>query len=501
MRRVRWITGPLLAAGIAAVLLLAPNPARAHTSLKATSPADSARLSEVPREIRLVFSGPVELAFTELQLIGPDGRPVALGEALHPGDSAAVIIARLRVLPAAGTYTVIWRTAAPDGHPLSGSFVFTVEAGAAGLPAGEPLGPARVPAEHHPPATTTTPGSFDAESPLYVAVRWLTFVGLLGLIGAAAFRVLVLGILRRQRVVPAEDFFEPAVRGAARLGLWMVALLAVAALLRLYAQSYALHGADDAFDLERILAMLTRTTWGWGWLLQAAATAVALVGLLWQARRHTAGWALVVLAALALAFAPALSGHAASVEDAAALAVLADGIHVLGAGGWLGSLLATVLVGLPVALRSGEGRGQTIAALVNAFSPTALFFAGTVVTTGILSAWLHLGAVTALWSTGYGQTLLVKLAVFSVVFATGAYNWLRVRPALGTDESARRLRRSSALELAVGVLVLAVTAVLVATPPPMEPGEAVSVTTDRAADASTGELVRGSNARDAGVVR
>ena len=122
-------------------------------------------------------------------------------------------------------------------------------------------------------------------------------------------------------------------------------------------------------------------------------------------------------------------------------------------------------IGIPVALRLAEReRGPAVAELVNAFSPTALLFAGTIVTTGVFAAWLHLGAVRALWETTYGKTLLVKLAVLSVVAATGAYNWLRVRPALGDAEGARRVRRSAAVELAVGLVVLAVTAVLVATP-------------------------------------
>jgi putative copper export protein len=64
--------------------------------------------------------------------------------------------------------------------------------------------------------------------------------------------------------------------------------------------------------------------------------------------------------------------------------------------------------------------------------------------------------------------LLLKLAVLSPVAATGAYNWLRVRPALGGDAGAARIRRSATAELAVGALVLLATAALVATPTAME---------------------------------
>lgn len=93
--------------------------------------------------------------------------------------------------------------------------------------------------------------------------------------------------------------------------------------------------------------------------------------------------------------------------------------------------------------------------------------------------WLRTQALSALWESGYGRTLLLKLALLSVVFATGAYSWLRVRPALGSTAAAGRLRRSATLELAAGVLVLAVTAVLVATPPPMEGSGDVAASASR----------------------
>lgn len=309
---------------------------------------------------------------------------------------------------------------------------------------------------------------FSAESPLYAAVRWLTFMGLLGVIGVVAFRLVVLWLMCRKWDPVGRAIVRPAASRAARLGLGAVALLAIALLLRLYAQSYALHGGDQALNSELIGTLLSRTTWGWGWLLQAAGTLAALAGFFMAEKDSRLGWTLASLGVIALAFTPGLSGHAVAAPELATLAIFADALHVLGAGGWLGSLTLVVVVGIPVALRRPDSdRGETVAALINAFSPTALFFAGTVVATGVFAAWLQLGTVPALWQSTYGRTLLVKLAVLSVVFGTGAYNWLKVKPALGTESAAGRLRRSATLELAVGVVVLAVTAVLVATATPM----------------------------------
>ena len=122
--------------------------------------------------------------------------------------------------------------------------------------------------------------------------------------------------------------------------------------------------------------------------------------------------------------------------------MVADGLHVLGAGGWLGSLSVVVLAGIPAAWALPEdARGPAVADLINAFSPTALVFAGIVATTGVFAAWLHVGSVDALWMTTYGRVLLVKLAVLSLVAGNGAYNWLRVKPQLGFDGAEQRIRR------------------------------------------------------------
>ena len=144
-------------------------------------------------------------------------------------------------------------------------------------------------------------------------------------------------------------------------------------------------------------------------------------------------------------------------------------MEVVGAGGWRGSVLVVVAVGIPVALTlDANDRGPAVAALINALSPLALGFAALVAASGVVSAWLHLEHVSALWQSDYGRVLLIKLGVLSLVVLTGAYNWLRVRPSLGDAQGATRIRRSAIVELLIGVVVLAVTAVLTATSTPAD---------------------------------
>jgi copper transport protein len=85
-----------------------------------------------------------------------------------------------------------------------------------------------------------------------------------------------------------------------------------------------------------------------------------------------------------------------------------------------------------------------------------------------VAAVLHLGSVGALWGSRYGQVLLTKLAVIAVLLVVASINWRVLRPKLGTDAATRRIRGSAIAELGLAVIVLVVTAVLVATPPPAE---------------------------------
>ncbi len=473
---MRW---SVVALSLALVtILLEPAAALAHAMLKSSNPAAGARLTVAPQSIRLTFTESPDLSFTRVELHDASGGAVALDSVSFAPDSKRAVMVAIRGSLDAGVYSVAWQTAGDDGHPTRGRFSFTIVPNASGIRRAATSGDAAAgvtapgqlapPLAHHAESAMPDENTFDADSLAYVAIRWLQFAALLIVVGAVVFRFAVLGFLARA-AAPRLTLIANAATATARLGLAGVVVLGVAAGLRLGAQSCAMHGVSNAWNLVLIGTMLRRTVWGWAWLIQIAAILVALAGFA-NARRSlgvrvSGSWTLALLGAVVLAFTPAISGHAVSTPRLTALAVLADGVHVIGASGWLGSLLVVVVVGIPLALRlESEERGLAVADLVNGFSPIALACAGATAVTGVFAAWLHLGAVNALWETAYGKTLLVKLAVLSVLAATGAYNWLRVRPALGEIEGARRVRRSATVEIAMGVVVLAATAVLVALP-------------------------------------
>jgi copper transport protein len=446
-------------AGLVACVLSAPAPVLAHGGLKSSVPASGVTLSAAPTELRLVFTEAVELAFTRVELRGPAG-VVQLRSPSFSRQDRRTIVSRIAEQLSPGQYTVTWQVAGADGHPVRGSFTFGIAAEASGLP--PPPGNA-----HHDPATFPDAGGFNAGSPLYIIIRWVQFTAILVLTGAVAFQAVVLRLFRKH--MGQSPLVGPAARRAANVGFYAAILLAVVVVLRLAAQSYAMQPPGSRFAPVIMWAIIGGTTWGWGWLLQAVATALALAGFSAARKDPARGWGIAAAGAISGAFAPALSGHAASAPLLRPLAIFADGVHILGASGWLGSLLVLLVAGIPAAMRlDAEARGRAVADLVTAYSPWALVFAALTAVAGIFSGWIHLGAIPALWQTDYGRILLVKLAVLAIVTATGAYNFLYVRPRLGKIEGVKRIRRSATGEIAVGIVVLLVTAVLVATPTPMD---------------------------------
>ncbi len=168
-------------------------------------------------------------------------------------------------------------------------------------------------------------------------------------------------------------------------------------------------------------------------------------------------------------------GTPASGTDAN-LGTAIDAVHLLGSGLWLGGLAALLAI-VPLARRKlDEPSGLRLsAAIVVRFSGVAIACVGVLVVTGVYRALAELRSFSDFIDTGYGQALLVKLAIFAVLLIGGAYNRLVLHPrleraALGlrVDDggAAERLRISVAAEIAVACAVIVAVAVLVSLRPP-----------------------------------
>src|SRR6476619_5060407 len=131
--RFRQLRSALLGAVVlVAVLLGAVSPAAAHDTAESTSPAAGATVAAPPEQVSVTFNH----------------NPLALGSQIVVYDAAGanwsdgpveivdnVAAQKLKSGAPAGPYTVHWRVASSDGHPIEGSFTFTATAAAAGTTA------------------------------------------------------------------------------------------------------------------------------------------------------------------------------------------------------------------------------------------------------------------------------------------------------------------------------------------------------------------------------
>lgn len=440
--------------GVAAILLL-PGLLWAHARLVRSDPAQGATLEKAPTQVRLVFSEKPEIALATIRLIGGFDTVALAPLELDPADPH-VIVAPIGSPLKPGPYRIAWRVAARDGHPVSGAIDFFLR-DAVNVPVSSDETPGmRADSSAMPAETDSGPIALGGALG-FILVRWLGFASLFVLIGAVAFRFLV---LNRLGMGEADAFVQIASTNAATFGFAAAATLLLSSLLKL---------ARESLDMPDIpmSSMLFGSTWGWSLLIQIIVALVAVAAFRAAHGRYGSSranaWRVALAAATALGIAPALGGHAIG-GDRAYLAVSADIVHVLAGSAWVGTLAVIVVVGIPAALKTPDAvrPGARVASMINAFSPMALICGGAVVATGVGSSMIHLPRLAALWTTPYGFILAPKLVFVALLFAAGAWNWRRMKPRLPGDDAIAPMQRSASLELLLAAVVLGITAVLVA---------------------------------------
>lgn len=137
-------------AAIAAILIpaaTAASPALAHDSLSSTSPAPDAVITHAPETVSLTLSEPPaeskNLNLSTITVTDGTGNTVSDGTVTVYGPTLSTKLSAGNP----GTYKVLWRAVSSDGHPIEGSYTFTVQAQAGQTAtSSQPASPAASPA-------------------------------------------------------------------------------------------------------------------------------------------------------------------------------------------------------------------------------------------------------------------------------------------------------------------------------------------------------------------
>jgi len=441
-------------------------PALAHATVAGSDPAESSRLQAAPSKVTVTFSEDVGVGAGFLKVVDGKGNTVSTGAATSNGRDVSVALASGL---GDGSYIVSYRITSADSHPIDGAFAFVVGDGPLIAATGSVLGG----------------GTDGVVSDVFTVARWISFVGIV-LFGGLAFLVLC---WPRGRV-------DPRARKLIWYGWWGTTAGALLGLI-LQGPYAAGTGMLDVLDTSLLKTTLA-TTYGrmlCGRLVLLGALAVLTVRILREPEKtaeqsRARDEDLAAICGLGVLATYGGVGHAAA-GTAPTLALLSDTTHLAAASVWLGGLVLLAACLLPQR-RTGE-----LADALPRFSKLALGCVAVLTVTGTYQAWREIWPIPALWSTSYGQILIAKVAGFLLIVAvayfsrqavlrryvTPVVHALSVKEEDGTGGSiatigtaeaeaidgdnrmARRLRASVGIELLLGVVVLALAAVLVSQAP------------------------------------
>ena len=450
------------------------NPALAHNSFDSSSPADGEVLEGAPSTWTVTFAKSVPLESFSGEVINGDGIRTQLSNpTLGTSDNIVVVS-----LPPSltGAITARWKLVSPDGHVVSGRVAFSVTTPTTTTPttttlsvspematplvptlpgiATTTVSPTQIPSSNSLVPTTNVESEvgFSDANPVPEVIRWslrsLGYLAILILIG----------------LIFAEMFLaEGAMVGAMgrRLLLMSSAAITVVPLLQGWifladVNGYSFFKAPlDTFDLFSTTPgsmMLARALTG------AAISYAAIVA--WPQltntikERQAIGLIGVYLVTLAY------TSHSRS-QALPLLGIPVDVLHVAASAVWLGGLAVLALAVMPFI------DAKSALLTYTRYGRYAQYAVITIVVTGLIQTLrLHGVSVSSLFGERHGQILLLKILAVGLMLKVGDVNRRRLLKNVPTEDSpmikrSTLLLRASYTELVCGVLVLALTSILV----------------------------------------
>jgi copper resistance protein D len=281
--------------------------------------------------------------------------------------------------------------------------------------------------------------------PAFAAIRWLHEASLMALFGDAALRMLLRGRL------PALALPEESWRRIAAL------LAAVSAVLWFLFAAAQMAGDPKAMmDVHLLGVAASQTLFGQVFAGRAALLILLCAGIFLRWRDSL----VALLCAIALVLI-SVTSHAAEASPAhfAAIGITSDGLHLLTGGFWIGglALLATLF--------ARRTQAAPLAGATAIFAEWGMIAVTVLVLTGMLNA-----ATILLGGEGHDMPLYLtvlgaKLALVLAMVSLALVNHFRLLPGLATGDTANKLRSHIRWELGLGLVVVALAALLGLLPP------------------------------------
>ncbi len=377
----------------------------AHPVTIDSSPKAFEGVRSPPKEVNAFFSEPIELSYSKISVIGPDGSKVDNNDPHNvEGDTASIGVTLKPDLPD-GEYTVSTTVlSAVDGHVISGTFVF----GIGTKP--QPIG-------------TGNEQQQDILSPGNSAARFPGMVGQVMVVGAA------FGTLWLWKPLARVPWLSSAIsqtrvaidRSMMRLMIIGIALILASGVAMIVVQAISINsGIPEA----------VATKFGNVWVARMFQSSI-LMGIVFAVYRKAAKnntspgrteiYAILILG-LAVLVTSSLITHAAATSQTTP--IMFDFFHNAAASIWIGGLILLGFVAVPNILAIGDERIKAVALsiLIPRFSTVVVTLLGIAVITGPVLLFALESDLSLTLASIYGKILAVKLGLAGVMVGMGTYS-------------------------------------------------------------------------------
>jgi copper transport protein len=400
-----------------------------HAFVLNSSPSQSESLPTSPQQVNVFFSEPVDLRYSHLKVLDPNGKQVDKGDVHHLQNDESTLTVSVPLLKD-GTYTVSTNVLSQiDGHVTDNAFVFAI---------GQGLIPTNV-------STTTT------SSTLYLPeaiARFPTLLAQVMIVGAAFGTLWMWTPFSKIRSL-TETISQIRNRVGKSLAIYYVVasiILVSSNFAILFFQAIAINGS-----IIDVLGTRFGTV-----LIERSVISFIILGLsLFELRQFKKNKSYAfsriksvgfLTMGIILLITTSLIGHGASNKQL--VPIIFDFLHNLAASLWIGGTFYLAFVLIPKLQRSTMNwyaKLATISVWIPRYSNLVVTLLGTIIITGPFLLYMLEDNLNLVIGSLYGTFLIAKLTIAGLMLILGGYssifiqkqavNLLKIRQIIGNKSS------------------------------------------------------------------
>ena len=413
--------------------------AYAHPFLLDSEPVQGQSVSIGTTQITMYYSEAVEIDFSELKIYDSDGNQVDNRDTRYNNAESSLVITTSPLED--GIYTVASKVLSKvDGHLVHAAIIFGV-------------GNVQI--------DTSLIDSQQQSETTFIPESIARFPGLIGqtiVLGGVIASIAIWSTRQsrfKDQIALIENSFKA--RFSKVIGFGVIAV---------FASNFIMLGVQT-WRLETSPFDIIQTTFGSTWLTRMIITIILIVIWFWLERKSKISIKTqlpMLVFALALIATTTMMGHGASTEMMPP--IILDYVHNLLSSIWIGGVIFLGFVVLPsITKLDGNVRDKITISLIPRFSGMIIIALGILIITGPTLLWFLDSNVSSLTDSTYGKLIIVKIVIASTMIAFGGYYQIKfvnqAKNDLKSTSVFKKLQKPLRFEACLGIVLLAVVALLV----------------------------------------